>query len=87
MHVFKRHQLLFPMLLAMEMQREQQGGFTERELETLGKDLGSVDSQLELAGESSVSSLATKPPWIDDKVSNAMLCYAYHIASLVYVCM
>ncbi len=54
----------------------------ERELETLGKDLGSVDSQLELAGESSVSSLATKPPWIDDKVSNAMLCLPHCIAGV-----
>ena len=66
MHVFARHQLLFPLLVALGVQLEQ-GEITDRELDMLGKDLGDIDAQLDLAEETSAT---TKPQWIVDKVVN-----------------
>lgn len=55
---------MIPLLVALSMQLDQ-GEVMEEELEQLGKDLGGVEAQLDLAGK---TSLATKPQWISDKV-------------------
>ena len=67
MCMFEKHQLLFPLLVALEMKKDQEE-VTPRELQLLGRNLGGLDSQLDLAGESNKSNLASKPTWITDKV-------------------
>lgn len=65
--MFEKHQLLFPLLVALEMKKDQ-GEITPRELELLGRDMGDLDSQLDAAGDSNKSNLASKPRWVTDKV-------------------
>lgn len=67
-YVFERHQLLFPLLVALEIQLSQ-GEITEKEMELLGANLGDLEAQLELAGEAGASNLAAKPSWVADKVT------------------
>lgn len=72
LHIFKQHQLFFPLLVALETQLGQ-GEITEAELELLGRSLGELDAQLDLAGESNTSNTAAKPQWIADKVRGVKL--------------
>ena len=69
MHVFERHQLLVPLLVALNVLLEQ-GEVTEKELELLGRTMGGVEAQLDLAaaGDTGKNNLASKPQWISDKV-------------------
>lgn len=59
--------MLLPLLVALNMQLDG-GEATAKEVELLGRDLGSVEAQLDLAGDTGRSSLASKPQWISDKV-------------------
>lgn len=67
--MFERHQLLIPLLVALYMQLDQ-GEVTEREIGLLGRGLGGVEAQLDLAGDTGKTSVTTKPHWISEKVLN-----------------
>lgn len=56
-----------PLLVALNMQLDH-GQVMEKEIELLGKGLGGVEAQLDLAGDTGKTSLVTKPHWISDKV-------------------
>lgn len=71
LHIFERHQLFFPLLVALEMQLGQ-GETTEKEVELLWGNLGALDAQLDLAGENNASNLSAKPQWIAEKVRAVM---------------
>ncbi len=68
MCMFEQHQILVPVLIALEMQLEQ-GKVTVKEVECLGRNLGELDAQLDLAGDTNNrGELLSKPKWITDKV-------------------
>ena len=72
--MFERHQLLIPLLVALYTQLDQ-GEVTEREIGLLGRGLGGVEAQLDLAAGDTgktMASVNTKPQWISEKVLNEL---------------
>lgn len=77
MHLFERHQLLIPLLVGLDMQQDRDL-ITEKEVGLLGKGLGELAAQLDLAvtGAENKSNLVAKPHWMTDKVE-VMHCRAW----------
>lgn len=74
-----RHQLLIPLLLALLMQLDR-GEVTEKEVELLGRDLGPLEAQLDLAADTNdKTNLSTKPHWMTDKVGQIVHMYAMYV--------
>ena len=83
--MFEQHQLLLPLLVALETEFEQ-GKITEKEVKYLGKNLGELDAQLDLATDTNTrGSLQAKPKWISDKVRGRWQETAQHVVICILV--
>ena len=74
--MFRRHQILFPLMVAFELQRRQ-GKVTPQECELLSSDLAGLEAQLDFF-KSQVDSTQENevPVWISRKVGGS--CHSHN---------